>query len=386
MTSHSFYDIILVGSGAAGLLCAYRMSQDIYYDQKRILLIDKDTKNTNDRTWCFWEKGPGKWDNIVTKEWKNIIFKSDSFDETFGMDGFSYKMIRSGDFYSYILGVLKSKNNFEFLHDDVLNISDDGNQVSITCQKQTIQGSKVLNSIFDPKSLSQNKSFPYLKQHFIGWFIETKEDIFTPDSATFMDFTVEQKGNTRFMYILPFSKNEALVEYTLFSADLLSDESYEKEIENYLENLGITHYKITEKEQGNIPMTCYPFEKHNSKNVISIGSAGGWTKPSTGFTFKRTVEYSKKLITFMKSDSDFRTFSTKSRFRYYDMVFIDVLWRDNSKGADVFTSIFKNNNIKDVLNFLDEKSSIWTDLQIMYKTKPRNMFTRSAISNLQNYF
>ena len=113
-----------------------------------------------------------------------------------------------------------------------------------------------------------------MQQHFIGWFIKSKEEVFTEDCPTFMDFSVEQKGNTRFMYVLPTSTNEALIEYTLFSKDLLSNSAYETEIENYIKSLGISEYEIIEKEQGNIPMTCFPFWKNNSKNIINIGF--GW--------------------------------------------------------------------------------------------------------------
>ena len=64
-----------------------------------------------------------------------------------------------------------------------------------------------------------------------------------------MDFSIEQKGNTRFMYVLPTSTTEALLEYTLFSADLLPKEEYETEIQNYIQKLGITDYEIIAKEQ-----------------------------------------------------------------------------------------------------------------------------------------
>ena len=95
-----------------------------------------------------------------------------------------------------------------------------------------------------------------------------------------MDFTVAQKDHTRFMYILPESPYRALLEYTLFSKTLLTNEEYETEIKNYLKK-GITNYTITEKEQGVIPMTAYQFWKHNSEHLINIGTAGGWSKAST---------------------------------------------------------------------------------------------------------
>ena len=95
------------------------------------------------------------------------------------------------------------------------------------------------------------------------------------------------------MYVLPTSTTEALLEYTLFSKNLLSKEEYEAEIQKYIENLGITEYEIIEKEEGNIPMTCYPFWKHNTKNIVNIGSAGGWTKASTGYTFKNASKNQK---------------------------------------------------------------------------------------------
>jgi len=54
------YDYIITGMGATGLMLAYQMTLDSFFDQKKILLIDKETKDQNDRTWCFWEKGNGK--------------------------------------------------------------------------------------------------------------------------------------------------------------------------------------------------------------------------------------------------------------------------------------------------------------------------------------
>ena len=58
------YDYIISGAGASGLILLYRMMKDPYFARKRILLIDKEKKSGNDRTWSYWEKGAGEWDDL----------------------------------------------------------------------------------------------------------------------------------------------------------------------------------------------------------------------------------------------------------------------------------------------------------------------------------
>ena len=183
------------------------------------------------------------------------------------------------------------------------------------------------------------------------------------------------------MYVLPTSKNEALIEYTLFSKDLLSKEEYETEIELYIKNLGITEYEIIEKERGNIPMTCYPFWKNNTKNSINIGSAGGWTKASTGFTYKNVTKKSKELVRFLETESDFTKFHKKGKFWFYDLLFIDVLYQDNSIGSKVFSDLFKDGKSALILMFLDEETSWLEDLKIILKC-PKIPFTKALIGRL----
>ena len=49
------FDYIIAGSGAAGLTLAYMLLEN-EYTKKKLLIIDKDLKENNDRTWCFWQK------------------------------------------------------------------------------------------------------------------------------------------------------------------------------------------------------------------------------------------------------------------------------------------------------------------------------------------
>ena len=117
-----YYDYIIVGGGASGLMSAYRMSKDVFFDDKTILILDKVKKNSNDRTWCYWETENDEWNDIASASWKNIIFKSELYKTKESIAPYRYKMIRSKDFYSKIFTHLKTKPNITFQLANVLDI------------------------------------------------------------------------------------------------------------------------------------------------------------------------------------------------------------------------------------------------------------------------
>ncbi|WP_339835147.1 lycopene cyclase family protein [uncultured Flavobacterium sp.] len=360
------YNYIFTGTGLAALMTVYEMILSKKLEDKSILLIDSDAKKTNDRTWCFWDDS-NSFEEIISKEWKNTLFANENFQKKLNIEPYHYKMILGLDLYNFVFGEISKNKNIHFLQEKVVDFSDLGDHCLVKTKQNAFTCKKVFNSIFNPTLVTSQKKHPLLQQHFIGWFIKSKEPVFDKNAATFMDFSVNQKGNTRFMYVLPTSKNQALIEYTLFSKDLLSKKEYEDEIELYIKKLGITEYEIIEKEQGNIPMTSYPFWENNSKNIINIGSAGGWTKASTGFTFKNVTKKSKQLVSFLNADSDFTKFHKKDKFWFYDLLFIDVLFKDNSIGAKLFSGLFKDQNSGLILRFLDEETSLFEDLKVILK-------------------
>ena len=366
----SQYDYIITGSGASGLMLAYRMANDSFFDNSSILIIDKEKKNSDDRTWCFWENGEGEWDELLHKSWDKILFESNTYKNTIPLQSYAYKMLRSGVFYDKLWNFINTKNNIRFIEDTVVNIEGSEDGAIVETLKSKYFTTKLLNSIDLNKKYTLQKKYPVLLQHFCGWFIETDKISFDDSTATFMDFTVDQKRNTRFMYVLPISPNKALFEYTLFSKEVLTKEEYESELLKYLAIKSITEYTITEIEQGVIPMTSYKFWEQNSKNILHIGTVGGWTKASTGYTFKNTSKKTIQLIAFLKAENDFTRFRKKTRFWWYDLLLIDVLSSYNHLGSKLFSTLFKRNSLKNVFRFLDEETSFIEDLKIMLSMPP----------------
>ena len=130
-----------------------------------------------------------------------------------------------------------------------------------------ISNSFIFNSL---PSLKENTE-SNLWQHFHGVEIETKQDLFDEKTFNLMDFNCEQRNSVHFFYVLPFSKNKAMIETTWLSKEDSSLKDYDTQIKVYLNNLGIKDYKINYREEGAIPL-FYPMNK-KEENKINIGTA-----------------------------------------------------------------------------------------------------------------
>jgi lycopene beta-cyclase len=184
-----------------------------------------------------------------------------------------------------------------------------------------------------------------------------------------MDFRTPQAGDTRFVYVLPFDARTALVEHTVFSARPLDRADYVEAIRAYLVGqLGIGQYAIEHEEYGEIPMTDAVFPRISPRGgVLNIGTVGGATKPSTGYTFKRIQAQSTRIAANLaagRAPLDGPGYES-ARFGWYDRILLNVLARGRRGGADVFTDLFSRLDAGTVFDFLDGRTRPWQELQVM---------------------
>ena len=380
MKETQIYDYIIVGAGAAGLMLANAMALDPFFSGQRILVLDKDPKEANDRTWCFWEKNEGPLEALICRDWSLIgVSENDQLTPS-PILPYKYKMLKGATFYEAMKKGLTHSPNCHFVLEEVTEINTvsaaasastetagflKNGHTKVTTTSGTYLAPRVFNSIFDYKPLLAQDQYPVLQQHFVGWFVSTQNPVFNPEMATFMDFRVAQKGNTRFMYVLPTSATTALVEYTLFSKDRLKKEAYEAAIVSYLEDIKAGDYEINDTEVGSIPMTCYPFKQFNTPHLLHIGTAGGWSKPSTGFTFRNTQKQVPALVAHLKKGKPLDQFPSKDRFWWYDHILLEVLASDNSQGKAIFEGLFKRRSAPLILKFLSQETHFFQELYIM---------------------
>ncbi len=362
------YDYIIAGSGCAGLSLLYRLLIDPVLQSKKILVIDRVQKNENDRTWCFWEEGKGLFESVVIHEWKSLIFKNEDFTRQFDLEKYRYKMIQGKDFYEFVLSYAANFENVTFKNENIKGITSDAIEATVETEKNRYKSEYLFNStsLFNPKITVENS----LLQHFTGWVIKTKEATFDSKVGTLMDFTLNQKHGATFMYVFPTSSTEALVEYTLFSKSVLPKEEYKAALTHYIKNnLQISDYEITHTEFGIIPMSLAKFERKSDafNRIINIGTAGGYTKASSGYTFqfvqKNTAQIVKNLVQ-QKNPNPEKSFDDK-RYEWYDRVLLEVILSGKMEGKEIFSMMFSKRSPEDILKFLGNESSILDDLKIV---------------------
>ena len=351
------------------------------FSDKKILIVDRDKKQSNDRTWCFWEKGAGYFEPVVTKTWDHLSFKSDKFSSQLDTGEYRYKMIRAIDFYQYCISKIEKQSNIEIINGNVSAEYQEGKtSYYVNQQKLPVESSIVFNSIFFKPKFIQNG--PALLQHFQGWMIETSKSVFDPTEAVLMDFRVHQNHGTSFIYVLPLSSTRALVEYTLFTKQPLAPEEYSKELNAYLSTyLKLGAFKIVESEYGEIPMAVShsPFFENG---VYNIGMVGGQTKASTGYTFSFIQKQSENIVqALMKGQILTDVNETKKRFRFYDSVLLRLLIKGEPEGKEIFIRLFERNKAAAIFKFLDNESSIAEDISII-RTLQTAPFLKAALQHL----
>ena len=339
-------DYTIIGGGCAGLSLAYELEIHEKLKDKTLAIIEPRQKYKKDKTWSFWKVVPHNFDDCVKKSWENFSINVSGKTNYLECKNYPYQSIDSGLFYKKTNERLKENKNISFFKD---------------IKEINTKNSFIFNSVPEIK-----KSHLNLWQHFCGVEIKTKNDFFDEEIFNLMDFDCEQRDSVHFFYTLPYSKKKALVETTWLSRmNDNSQKDYDNQIKDYIEkHLKIKDYEIIYKEVGAIPL-FYPSYK-DEKNKINIGTAGGMTRLSTGYTFLNIQEHSKFIRKNIECISTTKKFEISKKYRLLDDIFLRVLGNHPEKMSYIFFKMFEASP-NTVIKFLSNKSNFFEDLKIILK-------------------
>jgi lycopene beta-cyclase len=226
-----------------------------------------------------------------------------------------------------------------------------------------------------------------LLQHFRGWTVRFDRPVLDAALATLMDFQIPQpERGVAFAYCLPLDDRRALVEYTEFSRERLPSDDYDRALRGYLRRRWDVEpghgVEVEAVEDGVIPMTDAPFASRVGKRVFRLGTAGGATRPSTGYTFaamNRQADVVANLL--LAGRTPVPPPPYRARHRWMDAVLLRALDRGYVRGPELFTALFADNPSDRVVRFLDGLSGPIDDLALM-RTTPMPPMMRSAFEDV----
>ena len=371
-------DLALVGGGGAASLVLAALGRE-NLSGVRVAIVDPVRKRGQDRTWAFWGTPGTAFDPLLSASWDAVDVVTPAARRTLPLSPLRYAMLRSGPLYD-LAAAAEDRLGAVRLTAPAGAVRDDGDRVVVSDPDGTplVRATWVLDS--RPRRPARPGRTDWL-QHFRGWWLEAARPAFDPGRAVLMDFRTPQPARgVSFGYVLPVSDRFALVEYTEFSPAVLPGDAYDTALRDYAALLGLdlTTMAVREVENGVIPMTDGVFTARPSPRVVRLGTAGGATRPSTGFTFTAMVRQADRIAREVAAGRPpVPGPPYPARHRWMDAVQLRALDRGLVDGVAFFGRLFDRNPAERVLRFLDGSTTPAEDLRLM-ASSPLLPMTRAA--------
>ena len=359
-------DVALVGGGGAASLVLAALDRH-GLTGLRVAVVDPVHKRGQDRTWAFWDRPGSDLDPLLSASWSRVDVVTPAGRRVLDLTPMRYAMLRSAPVYDRAAEA-ERRLGATRVGAAAGALDDDGHRVIVrdTDGGELVRAAWVLDSRPRPPERPGRTNW---LQHFRGWWVETDGPTFDPARAVLMDFRTPQPARgVSFGYLLPVSDRYALIEYTEFSPALLTDDAYDAALRGYVHLLGLdpAALRIREVENGVIPMTDGPFVARPSPRVVRLGTAGGATRPSTGFTFSAMHRQADEVARALAAGRPpVPRPAYPRRHRWMDAVALRALDRGRIGGVEFFDRLFDRNPAERVLRFLDGATSPGEDLAVM---------------------
>ncbi|MDI5969072.1 lycopene cyclase family protein [Streptomyces sp. SL13] len=379
-------DVVVVGMGAAGLSLAHRMAARHPRDAARVLLLDAPAGRLRppERTWCYWEAPGGEYDAVLTASWDRLrVHGPDGRPVEVATAPYRYKMLRSADLERLVAYRTEGLPGWTRAEATVRTVRDvPGGAEACGTGADGRERAWTGRWVFDsrpPHPLPPARTTWW--QVFSGWYLRTGHAAFDPAVADLMDFRTPQPAQgLSFGYVLPIGPRDALVEYTEFRRTPPAAAAYDAMLRQYATGvLGLTDWQVTAAEHGAIPMTDARFPRRAGRSVFRVGTAGGATRPATGYTFAGTRRQTAAVADALERGRvPVPPAAHRPRARAMDAVLLRALDTGRVDGPQLLTRLWRSVPAARLLGFLDGTASPAADLMVGLRTPVLPMLRTAA--------
>ena len=386
---HSHVDLLILGGGCAGLSLASRLAE-FGEDAPKVLIIEQREHYTNDRTWCFWDIEKPAYQSLTSHAWSKFEVANHHRSNVFNCSQHQYLMLESHHFYENALGLIGSNANIQLMLGQEVRLAPIKTEHGwyIKTGNLELTATQVLDTR-PPKKVSHNDSV--LWQSFVGYEIQTESDCFSPEQMVLMAFDHSFKSGLAFTYILPTTEKKALIEYTVFSENRMTEEDLVEGLKKSIgQQIANRPYKILRVEHGILPMGNKLTTQNNESSYLFAGLFEGAARPSSGYAFQRIQSWANKCAHSMVTNNTLYAFPKEKRLQsFMDGLFLNVIKKNPTMAASLFEDLFRECNLKTVVKFMSDQASISDCLEIIRALPPKpfiEALPHFIIQKIYNHF
>ncbi len=393
-------DVAIVGAGGAGSSLLLALDRELSRRRAAgqelatpsVVVVDPVHRVADDRTWCYWDDGSNDLEACLHRAWHQVAVQTVDDDRVrLELGRRRYVMVRSSAVYAAADAVAQ-RWGAERRTVAVQGIEQDGEAARLRLADGTGLRARW---VFDSRPTTPERpARTAWWQHFRGWVVQFEPSAgrpgpFSPDLPMLMDLSVPQAAQAvSFGYVLPDDEHRALVEYTVFSRDRWVDPGqgrddgarYDEALRAYLAaRWPDRSYRVLEVEDGAIPMSDAIYPRQVGRRVMRLGTAGGSTRPSTGYTFA-TLQRQSAVVArrFFDGLDPVPPHPHSRRHAWMDSVLLRALDSGLVDGAALFSTMLTANPPARVVDFLDGRSSLADDVALM-RSLPFTPMLRAAL-------
>jgi lycopene beta-cyclase len=373
-------DIAILGGGLAGLSLAAALAAP-EFSHLTILVIEPRETYVRDKTWSYWRQSPHAFSDAESAVWQ--AWQVQNTDKTVKVDSknaedFVYASVASDDFYASALKKIAACQHVSLWQAaTVEKLTVEAPSVSGIRAKVMLKNGSVVSvkqAVFDSRPPLLDEK-PHLTQHFMGLQLIAQSPIFDTNCVILMDFKHSSHG-IHFIYVLPYSTTEALVEST-WICQHHHHEDYAQELqEDIAARWSGVEFAVKYTETGSLPLITskqhgwkplwYWLTGHrktlvaNKVSVIDIGTRAGTARAATGYAFLETLADSARLANLIKKNLPLTAFKRNKIDAWMDTLFLSFLTKNPTMGADYFVRMFANCPPARLIRFLTGQAN-WLD-------------------------
>jgi lycopene beta-cyclase len=334
-------DLIVLGGGCAGLSLASRLANAA--NAPRVAVVEARSSYQEDRTWCGWRLESHFFSDCVVREWDGWQVLSPDGRSVQRSGRYPYEMVSAGHFYDKALLLIERSSQVELL------------QSARVSEVKSVEGESLVHLsdgrqlrapwVIDTRPRTGVLAWPWIWQHFVGYVVEfdSARDGALGTVPTLMDFQAEEGHVAQFVYVLPVSETQFLVEWTRLSADPGAAEgqmaAIEYRLQRWLEQHGGMDWKRLRRESGSLPMAV-PTPEANVPGIVQAGMRGGSMRASSGYAFHSIQRWADEC-TLSLLQTGRPVAPVRKRFlEALDASFLSVLQKEPGAAWKLFAALF----------------------------------------------